>query len=140
MDRSLTISAEEGMDDDLTFLAASLRTFNRKHASRPEAQHLCFMLRDAEGTLHGGIVGEVSFDVLSVDKLWINEESRGGDYGTQLMKLVEDEGRKLGARISWLDTYSWQARPFYEKLGYKVFAELPYAGGKHVRYFLRKDL
>ena len=140
MSRLLTISAEEGTEADLKFLAASLRAFNRKHASRPEAQRLCFMLRDDEKTLHGGIVCEVSFDVLFIDNLCINEESRGGDYGTQLMQLAEDGGRKLGARISWLDTYSWQARPFYEKLGYKMFGELPYSGGKYVRYFLRKDL
>jgi hypothetical protein len=42
--------------------------------------------------------------------------------------------------VVWLDTYSWQARPFYEKLGYDVFGELPYRGGAHRRFFMRKTL
>jgi len=39
-----------------------------------------------------------------------------------------------------LYTLSWQARPFYEKLGYRVFGEMPFADGAHRRYFMRKDL
>jgi hypothetical protein len=35
---------------------------------------------------------------------------------------------------------SFQAKPFYEKLGYRQFAELPWLGGKHRRHFMRKDL
>jgi ribosomal protein S18 acetylase RimI-like enzyme len=40
----------------------------------------------------------------------------------------------------WLDTYAFQARGFYEKLGYEVFGTLadhPRGGG---RFFMRKLL
>jgi len=47
---------------------------------------------------------------------------------------------RLGARLACLSTYSWQARPFYEKHGYVLFAELPYANGAHRLYWLRKTL
>ena len=35
---------------------------------------------------------------------------------------------------------SFQAKPFYEKLGYTQFAELAWLGGRHARHFMRKDL
>jgi len=57
-----------------------------------------------------------------------------------MMNLVEDRARTLGAREAWLYTMSFQAKPFYEKLGYRQFAELPWMGGAHKRHFMRKDL
>ena len=48
--------------------------------------------------------------------------------------------RWRGACLAWLETFDWQARPFYEHLGYAVFAELPHDNGRHARYFLKKAL
>jgi ribosomal protein S18 acetylase RimI-like enzyme len=38
----------------------------------------------------------------------------------------------------WLDTFSFQARGFYEKLGYTVFGEIENHPPGHSRFFLRK--
>ncbi|MDB5536981.1 MAG: Acetyltransferase family protein, partial [Devosia sp.] len=40
----------------------------------------------------------------------------------------------------WLDTFSFQARPFYEKLGYSVFGTIPDYPPGGARYFLSKTL
>jgi hypothetical protein len=47
---------------------------------------------------------------------------------------------ELGAKIAWLYTLSWQARPFYENLGYRAFGEMPFHDGGYRRYFMRKEL
>ena len=47
---------------------------------------------------------------------------------------------ELGAREAWLYTMSFQAKPFYEKLRYTQFAELPWLNGQHARHCMRKDL
>ncbi|MDP3936617.1 MAG: hypothetical protein Q8R92_00595 [Deltaproteobacteria bacterium] len=39
-----------------------------------------------------------------------------------------------------LDTFSYQARPFYERHGYTLFATLDDYPPGHKRYFLRKAL
>jgi hypothetical protein len=39
-----------------------------------------------------------------------------------------------------LDTFSFQALGFYEKLGYRIFGELGDVAGGHKWYFLKKDL
>ncbi|MGC6728099.1 hypothetical protein ACP0GO_26835, partial [Escherichia coli] len=40
----------------------------------------------------------------------------------------------------WLDTYSFQARGFYEKLGYTVFGTIDDFPPGHQRFFGRKRL
>jgi hypothetical protein len=39
-----------------------------------------------------------------------------------------------------LETHSFQARPFYEKCGYKVFGTLEDYPPGHAKFFLRKRL
>jgi GNAT superfamily N-acetyltransferase len=86
------------------------------------------------------VVGRLAGDSVYMEIVWNDDDVRGTGMGRETMRLVEDEARRLGARESWLYTMSFQAKPFYEKLGYTQFAELPWLGGKHKRHFMRKDL
>jgi len=117
-----------------------LTEFNRKTVNFPEPVPVNVAVRDGDGALRGGVVARVALDTVYIDIVWIDDGLRGGGYGRIMMEHVEEKARGLGARIAWLYTLSWQARPFYEKLGYRVFGEMPFGGGAHHRYFMRKDL
>jgi hypothetical protein len=52
--------------------------------------------------------------------------------------MAEDEARALGCVGVWLDTFSFQARGFYERHGYEVFGTLDEFPAPHQRFFLRK--
>ncbi|HYD99483.1 MAG TPA: GNAT family N-acetyltransferase [Alphaproteobacteria bacterium] len=97
-------------------------------------------IRDDDGTLLGGITGETGNGWLYVDCLWVAEAARGRDLGTRLMDLAEAEGRRRGCHSAYLYTYSFQARPFYEKRGYAVAATLPDFPTGHQRHYLTKRL
>ncbi len=45
-----------------------------------------------------------------------------------------------GCTYAHLNTFSYQARPFYEKRGYEVFAELDDYPKGHQRVFMKKCL
>jgi len=47
---------------------------------------------------------------------------------------------RQGCHSAYLRAFSWQARPFYEKSGYVVFAELDNFPGTQKRCFMRKRL
>jgi ribosomal protein S18 acetylase RimI-like enzyme len=101
---------------------------------------LILAVRDENGKLCGGIVARTYTDSLYFDTVWVDQALRGAGHGRAMMMKAEDEGRRRGARHAWLATLSWQARPFYEKLGYRVFGEIPLLDGKHTRYFMQKQL
>ena len=52
---------------------------------------------------------------------------------------AEEEARRRGCHHAWVDT-QFGARPFYEKLGYRVFGELPDYPPGYNRSFLQKAL
>jgi hypothetical protein len=56
------------------------------------------------------------------------------------MSQAEREAIRRGCRGAWLDTFSFQARGFYERLGYTVFGTIAGCPPGHSRFFLKKDL
>jgi GNAT superfamily N-acetyltransferase len=77
---------------------------------------------------------------LHIGILWVHESLREHGYGRQLMAIAEREALARGCGSAFLDTFSFQALPFYARLGYEVFGELAEYPPGHTRYFLRKSL
>ncbi len=96
-------------------------------------------LRDDDDNILGGVQGDTLFNWLNVKYLWVDKSLRGQDYGTKLMRAAEHEAITRGCIGMMLNTMSFQARGFYEKLGFKVFGtqEGYPAGG--ACYYMRKD-
>jgi len=55
------------------------------------------------------------------------------------MHVLEEEALSRGALSVLLDTYDFQARAFYERLGYVCFAEFVYPSGVK-RFYMSKML
>jgi ribosomal protein S18 acetylase RimI-like enzyme len=99
-----------------------------------------FVLRGERGDVLGGVLGELWGGWLHVTYLWVAEAARGAGHGTRLMEDAEAYARSRGAVGATVETHSFQARPFYERLGYKVFGTLDGYPPGHVKFFLRKAL
>jgi hypothetical protein len=54
------------------------------------------------------------------------------------MEDAEAYALSRGAVGATLETYSFQARPFYERLGYEVFSTLGGYPRGHIKFFLKK--
>jgi len=93
-----------------------------------------------ERELMGGLLGETRRGLLHVAALWVQPSARGTGLGTQLLTRAEAEARSRGCRRAWLDTYDFQAKPFYERQGYSVFGELDGYPNGHRRFFMTKAL
>jgi predicted N-acetyltransferase YhbS len=52
-----------------------------------------------------------------VTHLWVSAAVRGAGHGTSLMREAEGYARDRGAIGITLETFSFQARSFYERLG-----------------------
>src|SRR5581483_11935644 len=97
-------------------------------------------LRDRRGTVVGGLVGEYYWGWLHIETLAMAEDMRGRGFGTRLLTTAEADARRRGCRHICLETFSFQARPFYERLGYEVFGTLDDYPPGHKKYFMRKTL
>jgi GNAT superfamily N-acetyltransferase len=122
-------------------LRDGLTAYNRRFSPDPEQTYrpLQLFVRDAEHRIVGGLVGEIYDTWLHISILWLDDAARGLGYGTQLIAMAEGRGREHGSTIVHLSTMSFQARPFYEKLGYELVAAVPY-GNRHERFFMKKTL
>ncbi|MGS0893866.1 GNAT family N-acetyltransferase [Burkholderia stagnalis] len=121
-------------------IAAPLVRFNESRAGPNDFRPLVVPVTDADGRVVGGLWGGTGFGWLHVELLVVPEAARGQGVGTRLMDLAEAEAVARGCRGVWLDTFDFQARPFYEKRGYVAFGELPDYPVGHARIFLRKTL
>lgn len=123
---------------DRTAIAAPLLAYNLSKVPTLDVQPLVIALQDSQGQTVGGLWGETALDWLHIDLLAVPESMRGQDVGTALMQRAEAIARERGCVGAWLDTFAFQARGFYEKLGYAVFGEIPDHPVGGARYFLRK--
>ena len=64
---------------------------------------------------------------------------RGAGFGRQLVGRAEQEAIVRGCQGAWLETFSFQAPGFYERLGYRVFAVLEDNPPGHMRLFMTKS-
>lgn len=94
-----------------------------------------------DGRLAGGIVGTAMWNALRIGFLAVNPDCRVRGTGTALMKAAEDAAwGELQCNQIYLGTFSWQARPFYEKLGYRLQWTLQDHPRGHSKHFLEKVL
>ena len=101
---------------------------------------LAFLLKDDAGEVLGGLFGDIWGGWLHVSLLWVERSLRHRGWATRLLGEAEDYAVRRGAHAVYLETFSFQARPLYEKLGYELFAQLDDFPPGHTKYFLRKKL
>lgn len=117
-----------------------LEQFNNRFAPADDYRPLNVYLRDESGTIRGGALGETYWGWLHVSILWVDEALRGAGHGSRLLAEAEAEARRRGCRHVHLDTLSFQALPFYQRLGYTLFGTLDDLPEGHQRFFLQKRL
>jgi len=72
--------------------------------------------------------------------LWVDRSLRGNGYGSKLITTAEKHAIGKGCSNASLGTFSFQARPLYEKLGYRMFGEEKDHPKGHSHYLMTKEL
>ena len=136
-----TLTIETKADPaDRRVVGRGLDEYNYQKAGKMNHLPLAIFVRDGEGHVIGGLLGDTYYGWLAVNVLWIDETWRGQGYGRLLLRSAEAEAIRRGCHHAHLDTLSFQALDFYRKEGYTIFGELEGLPPGHTRYFLRKEL
>jgi GNAT superfamily N-acetyltransferase len=131
---------ENPSDDHRRAVGIPLQAYNLEHGGDPRMRPVAVLLTDDDGIHLGGLWGKTAYDWLFVEWLAVPKEHRGAGWGTGLMQEAETIARANGCVGIWRDTFEFQARGFYEKLGFEVFGTLDDHPVGQNRFFLRKRI
>lgn len=131
-------------EQDLKTLSEGIQSFNQQHIPNDvvfeEDTKFAVFAKNDSGEVEGGIRATGFWNYCIIELLWLSQDSRGLGIGAKLMAAAEQYALEQGFKYMRTETLSFQARPFYEKLGFKVFGELPDHPKGHTTYCLIKEL
>jgi GNAT superfamily N-acetyltransferase len=138
-DVELTVE-DEPAAADVAALIAGLDSHRRASIGLADDTQPIGVFVRRDGRLVAGADGRTQWGWLYVAHLWVDDELRGTGLGTRVLQAIEDAARVRGCRAVFLDTLEFQAKPFYEKLGYSEFGHLDDYPAGGVKHFLWKQL
>jgi GNAT superfamily N-acetyltransferase len=126
--------------EDMQFLEDRLYDYNVEQTGIDDGQEFAFFVRDDHREIRAGVAGWMWGGSCYIRSFWVHQELRGQDLGTRLLQAVEREARKRGCQQIVLESFSFQAPGFYQKLGFETFAILDNHPRGHQHHYLRKGL
>lgn len=98
------------------------------------------LIRDDSKNIIGGIYGASFIGTMEIRAIVVDEQHRNKGIGIKLMEIVEEEARIRKCSKIILDTFSFQAPEFYQKLGYKTFGSYVDKVRDLERFYLIKEI
>lgn len=95
---------------------------------------------EENGRIIGGIVAGGLGDTLEVEFLYVDRQYRGKGIGRKLLDHVETLALQKGLKRVALNTYSFQAPEFYQKLGYTEILKVSPAFDNFTQSYFIKEL
>lgn len=124
----------------IQFLSKQIVDFNMANWEVTERLPLAVTATDDNDQIVGGASGITFGNWLLLERLWVSDVNRGNGTGVKLLKSIEQAAIERGCSSCLLDTLNFQAKPFYEKYGYKVEWVQPDYPKTGCKYFMTKAL
>lgn len=113
--------------DDIQTISEGIEKYNQDFIPNDvvfeKDDKFAVFVKNDEGKVLGGIRACAFWNYCIIELLWISKETRGLGVGGRLISAAEEYAKGKGFEYMRTETLSFQARPFYEKQGYKVFGE-----------------
>jgi GNAT superfamily N-acetyltransferase len=143
-------TADTVTEDAEEAVYAELRTCNqlqnpvfwsRREEPENAPRALNVLAFDADGKVVGGIFAETQFSWLKISIMAVREALRGQGIGAELVRHAEEEAARRGCKYAFVDTMSYQAPGFYQRLGYQVAGQVEdWDSHGHAKFYLTRQL
>lgn len=125
---------------DVQFLEDQINRFNVEETGIDDGGLLAIFLRNDQSEIIAGLFGWSWGGCCEIRYLWVDAAWRKQGLGRKLLLAAEQEALARGCGQVVLDTHSFQAPEFYQKLGYEIIGEHKDYPRQHSKYYLRKKL
>ncbi|HSV03572.1 MAG TPA: GNAT family N-acetyltransferase [Phenylobacterium sp.] len=137
MSYAIVPAADPGRAHDAIW--AHLLAFNQAAVGDAEGEPFALEITaEDDPAVRGGLWALSLWGSFYIGLVIAPDDARGQGLGRELMARAEQEARARGCRQMWLDTFAFQARPFYEQLGFQVFGQIDGPPPVFPRYFMQK--
>lgn len=110
---------DEPLEDYNNILKACTEDLNTQYGVKHSNESINILAYEGD-EFAGGLNSDLYDDHMYISLLVVEEKFRGRQLGSTLMNKIEDYIKDKEIKTISLGTCEFQARPFYEKLGYKV--------------------
>jgi ribosomal protein S18 acetylase RimI-like enzyme len=135
---------KKSTEQEVKYVQDSLDAFNAEQVpftQDPSFIDFNYVIKNQLDEIIGGMIGVLyCWGMLYINILWIAKEYREQGLGSELIRHAFEEAKSLGGSLAHLDTFDFQAKEFYLKLGFEVFGELEDCPANHTRYYLKKKI
>ena len=137
----IEISGAERPDDAYMPIWGPLLAFNQKAVGDAQGEAFALILTEpGSPEVLGGLWALSLWGSFYIGLVVVPDDARGQGLGSELMARAEAEAVARGCHGLWLDTYAFQARAFYERLGFAVFGQIDGPAPMFPRFFMSKSL
>lgn len=142
MNQSIPPEIVPATHEDVEFLEHKLDEFNRSQIplSQKKTVFKNYVIKEGETIIAGISAMVFPWGVLFIDVVFVDDSHRNKGLGSSLLQKVEMEAKAMGATVSNLNSFDFQAKGFYIKQGYEIFGVLEDSPKSHNLYFLKKEL
>jgi len=137
---SIVTAIEPPPEEVARVIHAGLVDFNAPWVDAAPTLRFAVWAADDGGARVGGLEAALRWGWLRIDSFWLPPALRGRGLGRTMLHEAEAFARARGCVASYLDTFEFQARGFYERLGYRVFGVQEGFPPGSRRYFPQKSL
>jgi ribosomal protein S18 acetylase RimI-like enzyme len=131
---------ENPTDAEVHFLDDRINEYNVETTGIGDGRILSFLIRDDRAEIIAGLYGWTWGAACEIRYLWVRKDMRQQGYGQALMVAAEREAVARGCGQIVLDTHSFQAPRFYQRLGFEIIGSHPDYPRGHLKHYLRKTL
>lgn len=126
--------------DDVSEIRNKLRAYNAQHVDLELIKEIALFIKNDEGNRVAGLLAITWGNWMHIHSLWVDETLRRTGYGSRMLQAAEQEALIRGCQRVCVDTFSFQAREFYEKQGYRLQMTLEQIPLHHRQHYLVKYL
>ncbi|MBA2655071.1 MAG: GNAT family N-acetyltransferase [Gammaproteobacteria bacterium] len=139
MDYTISFTNKPSLEE-IDALCNGLEKHAKKIIGRTSFHPFGYLVHDDEERLIAGCTGVIMYGFLHIKLLWVEEGARNKGLGKQLMEKAESYAKESNCQYIILETFDFQAKHFYEKLGYTI--TLVYEGFENdiQFYYFRKKI